>query len=51
MKLKTLFSLKEDVVILPIDKAANNVAFIWKHFYTLNYYKRTKSCLSFIKSG
>ena len=29
----TLFSLKEDFVIVPIDKAANNVAFICKHFY------------------
>ena len=38
----TLFSLKEDFVIVPTDKAANNVAFIYKHFYA-NYYKRTKS--------
>ena len=26
----TMFSLKEDFVIVPIDKAANNVAFIYK---------------------
>ena len=32
---KTLFSLKEDFVIVPIDKVANNVAFICKHFYAL----------------
>ena len=28
----TMFSLKENFVIVPIDKAANNVAFICKHF-------------------
>ena len=28
----TLFSLKEDFVIVPIDKAANNVAFICKYY-------------------
>ena len=31
--LKTLFSIKEDFVTVPIDKAANNVAFVCKHFY------------------
>ena len=31
----TMFSLKEDFVIVAIDKAANNVAFIYKHFYAL----------------
>ena len=31
----TVCSLKEDFVIVPVDKAANNVAFICKHFYTL----------------
>ena len=30
-----MFSLKENFVIVPIDKAANNVAFICKHFYAL----------------
>ena len=35
----TLFSLKEDFVIVPIDKAANNVAFICKHFYALTIIK------------
>ena len=30
-----MFSLKEDFAILSIDKAANNVAFICKHFYGL----------------
>ena len=35
----TFFSLKEDFVIAPIDKAANNVAFICKHFYALNIIK------------
>ena len=40
MKLKTLFfSLKEDFVILPINKAANNVAFICKNFYALTIIK------------
>ena len=29
----TMFPLKEDFVILPIDKAANNMNFICKHFY------------------
>ena len=32
MKLKTLFSLMENFMILPIDKAANNVAFICKYY-------------------
>ena len=32
-------SLEEDVVIVPIDKAANNVAFICKHFYALTIIK------------
>ena len=36
---KTMFSLKEDFVIVPIDKAANNVAFICKHFYALTIIK------------
>ena len=31
----TMFSLKDDLVILPTDKAADNVAFICKHFYAL----------------
>ena len=31
----TMFSLTEDFVIVPIDKAANNMAFICKHFYAL----------------
>ena len=35
----TLFSLKEDFVIVPIDKAANNVAFICEHFYVLTIIK------------
>ena len=35
----TLFSLKEDFVILPVDKAAKNVAFICKHFYALTIIK------------
>ena len=39
MKLKTLFSLKEDLVIVPINKAANNLAFICKHFYALTIIK------------
>ena len=30
-----MFSLKEDFAIVPIDKAANNVAFICKYFYGL----------------
>ena len=30
-----MFFLKEDFVIVPIDKAANNLAFICKHFYAL----------------
>ena len=37
MKLKTLFSLKEEIV--PIDKAANNAALICKHFYALTIIK------------
>ena len=35
----TMFSLKEDFVIVPIDKAANNVTFICKHFYALTIIK------------
>ena len=35
----TLFSLKEDFVIVPIEKAANNVDFICKHFYALTIIK------------
>ena len=35
----TLFSLKEYFVIVPIDKAANNVAFISKRFYPLTIIK------------
>ena len=35
MKLKTMFSLKGDFEIVPVDKAANNVAFICKRFYVL----------------
>ena len=30
----TMFSLKEDFLIVPNDKTANNVALICKHFYT-----------------
>ena len=29
----TIISLKKDFLIVPIDMAANNSAFIWKHFY------------------
>ena len=32
-------SLKEDLMIVPIDKVANNVAFISKDFYTLTIIK------------
>ena len=39
MKLKTLFSLKDNFVIVPIDKEANNAAFISKHFYALTIIK------------
>ena len=35
----TMFSLKEDFVNVPIDKAANNVAFICKQFYALTLIK------------
>ena len=35
----TMFFLKEDFVIVPIDKAANNVVFICKHFYALTIIK------------
>ena len=35
----TLFSIKEDFVIVPIDKVANYVAFISKHFYALTIIK------------
>ena len=35
----TMFSLKKDFVIVPIDKAANNVAFICKHLYALTIIK------------
>ena len=31
----TMFSLKEDFVVVPNDKAANNGAVICKHFYAL----------------
>ena len=34
-----MFSLKEDFVIVPINKTANNVAFICKHFYALTIIK------------
>ena len=30
-----MFSLKKHFVIIPIDKAAKNMAFICKHFYVL----------------
>ena len=33
------FSFKKDFVIVPIDKAANNVGFICKHFYILTIIK------------
>ena len=33
------FSLKEYFVIVPIDKAVNNVVFICKHFYALTIVK------------
>ena len=36
---KNIFLLKEDFVIVPIDKAANNVAFICKHFHALTIIK------------
>ena len=39
-KVKIVFALKEDFVIVSIDKAANNVAFICKHFYTLTIIKK-----------
>ena len=39
-EVKTLFSLKEDCVIVPINKAANNVAFICKHSYALTIIKK-----------
>ena len=35
----TMSSFKEDFVIVPIDKAVNNVAFICKHFYALTIIK------------
>ena len=35
----TMFSLKEDFVIVTIDKAAKNVAFICKHLYALTIIK------------
>ena len=35
----TMFCLKEDFVIVPIDKAAKNVAFICKHLYALTIIK------------
>ena len=35
----TMFSHKEDFWIVPIDKAANNVAIISKHFYSLTIIK------------
>ena len=41
-----MFSLKEDFVIVPIDKAANNVAFICKHFYALTIVKELDCHLS-----
>ena len=34
-----MFSLKEEFLIVPVDKAANNVAFICKHLYTLTSIK------------
>ena len=34
-----MFSLKEDSMIVPIDKAANNLAFIYKHFDALTIIK------------
>ena len=34
-----MFSLKEEFLIVPVDKAANNVAFICKHLYTLTIIK------------
>ena len=36
---KTIFSLKEDFVIVHIDKAAKNVAFICKYFYAVTIIK------------
>ena len=35
----TMFSLKQDFVIVPIDKTANNVAFVCKHFNALTIIK------------
>ena len=34
-----ILSLKEDCVIVPIDKTANNMAFICKQFYALTIIK------------
>ena len=34
-----MFSLKEDFLIVSIDKAANNVAFICTHLYALTILK------------
>ena len=34
-----MFSLKEDFVFVPIEKAANNVALICKHLYALTIIK------------
>ena len=35
-----MVSLWEDLVVVPIDKAANNVAFIGKHFFALSIIKQ-----------
>lgn len=35
----TMLSLKEDFVIVPIDKAGNTMAFIGKHLYALTIIK------------
>ena len=46
MKLKTLCFLLKRTVIVPIDKTANNVAFICKHFYALTIVKELDCHLS-----
>ena len=38
----TMFSLKEDFVVVHTDKAASNVVFICKHFYALTIMKELK---------
>ena len=41
LKIKnTMFSIKEDFVIVPTDKTSNNVALICKHLYAFRDYFR-----------